>query len=469
MATVLALPRLIALQRKGTDDKYLRLVHKDKKLQGFLQNSGDEIVSPYTKFETERSKSDENLVHIRCCYNNKYLVRSSEEDNWIVVAAHEPEEDKSKWSCTLFQPCVTDADGSSFSFLHVQHGGYLDIDADLNCLCIRQVDIASAQSFKVLNMESSVILPQHVTFKGYNDLYLSARVIQSHPYHQFASDDIYDSTIRYEVFRLSNGNVRIKSNHFGKFWRRSPNWIWADSDDTTANNSDTVFWPVKIKDNVIALKNLGNNRFCNALTTEGKTNCLNALEAEVNIWSHLQLYEVVSKREIYNVTFYTENAKIYDVSGGTTVTKEVDNKTQNEEQGTVSFSYKETKSSTWNASHAWSVDVSTTIKTGIPILAEGAISISSSYSGEYSWGETMEQSTEISTNLTVKLPPMTRTKVTLIVTKGAIDVPFSYTQRDTLFSGKIVTSQFEDGLFTGVNTYFKYDIVEQSLSSTTTE
>ncbi|XP_027361280.1 uncharacterized protein LOC113869245 [Abrus precatorius] len=464
MATGLALPRFIALQ--GTS-KYLCFVRKDEELGGFLQHAGDENVSPCTKFETECARTDENLVHIKCCYNNKYLVRSSQKECWIVGEAHEPEEDKSKWSCTLFRPFVTDADESSFKFIHVQYGGYLDIDAGLNCLCIRQIDFASARSFKVVNMESSVILPQHVTFKGYNDLYLSARVIQNYPYHQFASDDIYDPTIRYEVFKASNGNVRIKSNHFGKFWRRSPNWIWADSDDTTVRNNDTLFRPVRIKGNVIALKNLGNDRFCNALTTEGKTNCLNALEAEINKWSHLQMYEVVSKREIYDVTYHVNNAKTYKAPGGTVVTKEIDNETASEAEGTVSFLYKETKTQTWNASHAWSMEVSTTIKTGIPFLADGAINVGASYTGAFSWGETIEQSTETRTNLTVNVSRMATTKVTLIVTKGAIDVPFSYTQRDTLFSGKIVTSRFDDGLFTGVTTSFKYHIVGQCLPPTT--
>ncbi|KAG5534600.1 hypothetical protein RHGRI_022650 [Rhododendron griersonianum] len=113
-------------------------------------------------------------------------------------------------------------------------------------------------------------MPKHIALKGDNDLYLSARWIQGYQYLQFASSDHGDPTVGNEVFITKDGSIRIKNNYFGKFWRRSPNWIWADSDDTTTDNLDTLFSPVKVGDNVIALRNLGNANFCKRLTIEGK-------------------------------------------------------------------------------------------------------------------------------------------------------------------------------------------------------
>ncbi|KAJ9697185.1 hypothetical protein PVL29_009108 [Vitis rotundifolia] len=88
-----------------------------------------------------------------------------------------------------------------------------------------------------------------------------ARTIEGHPYLEFASSDNGDPTVGNEVFTTHDGSVRIKSDYFGRFWRRSPNWIWADSDDSTTNNSDTLFWPVTADKNVVALRNFGNEQF----------------------------------------------------------------------------------------------------------------------------------------------------------------------------------------------------------------
>ncbi|KAI9070549.1 hypothetical protein K1719_047487 [Acacia pycnantha] len=90
-------------------------------------------------------------------------------------------------------------------------------------------------------------------------------------YLQFASNDVGDdTTVGNEIFTTHDGSIRVKSDYFGKFWRRSPNWIQDDSNDTTNNNSDTLFWPVKVDNNVVALRNLGNNNFCKRLTTVPK-------------------------------------------------------------------------------------------------------------------------------------------------------------------------------------------------------
>ncbi|KAJ0481472.1 putative Agglutinin domain-containing protein [Helianthus annuus] len=127
--------------------------------------------------------------------------------------------------------------------------------------------------------ETLVILPSKVSFKS-NDLsgnYLCSRVQDRYyNYHKFEPGlDIGDPRVAHELFPTTNGNYRIKSLYYGKFWRRSPNWIWANAEENDHSN-DTLFSFVKISNELFALRNLGNNYFCGALTTEGETNCLNA-------------------------------------------------------------------------------------------------------------------------------------------------------------------------------------------------
>ncbi|KAF7142747.1 hypothetical protein RHSIM_Rhsim05G0011300 [Rhododendron simsii] len=138
---VMALPRFAVIQSR--DKTYLRYVNEDGELHGFLEFSGEEIVSPYTKFQIETAKGtaagngdgDHGFVHIRCCYNNKYLVaKSVSGDSYIIAGADEPNEDQSQSSCTLFEPIQIDGEGGTGSssstttaarFRHVQLGQYL--------------------------------------------------------------------------------------------------------------------------------------------------------------------------------------------------------------------------------------------------------------------------------------------------------------------------------------------------------
>ncbi|KAF5942395.1 hypothetical protein HYC85_020037 [Camellia sinensis] len=291
-------------------------IHEDVKTHGFLQFSGEEVVSQYTKYQVEMAKCGNGLVHVRCCYNNKY---------WI--------------------------------------------------------------------------LPKHIAFKGDNGYYLSATSLETFPYLEFASDDIGDPTVGDVVLTNGDGSIRIKSDHFGKFWRRGSdsrysdephswkttgaNWIWADSDDTTSDNLDTVFWPIKVANNVAALRNLGNNVFCKGLTADDKTDCLNAAVHTIAKFARLEVEELVISRNIYNVEFRLNHARIYDQSIITMTTGEATNRTETDDTVDVKPAYTETKSSTWNTSVSLNLGAKTTIKTDIPFIVDGKVEVWAEFTGAY--------------------------------------------------------------------------------------
>ncbi|KAA8544866.1 hypothetical protein F0562_019739 [Nyssa sinensis] len=471
------LPRFVVL-KSIYNRKYLHYVKEDVQMHGFLQFSGDEVVSPYAKYEVEMAKSGRGLVNIRCCYNNKYWVRWSQKDNWIVAEADEPQEDISKWSCTLFDPIYVDAmeDRRCVRFRHVQldhytclwrTGGVYDscLFAGSNAPDGDQCDVCA-----ITDWESLLILPKHVAFKGDNGKYLSTRMIHryrylqfasndiGYRYLQFASDDIGDPTVGNEVFTTRDGSVRIKSNHFGKFWRASPSWILADSDDTSSNNSDTLFWPIKVDNRVVALRNLGNNNFCKRLSTEGKKNCLNAAISTISKEARLEVVELVLSRAIYNVNYRLRDARIYSQSVLTMANGTAINRSKEPSTVEVKLQYTQSRSKTWNTSVSLKLGIKTSIQTGVPLIAEGKIEIEGEFTGEYQWGQTDESSTGIETVYTVTVPPMTMVKVSLLATKGSCDVPFSYSQRDTLTNGDQITSTMDDGVYTGINCFnFKYE------------
>ncbi|KAG5547073.1 hypothetical protein RHGRI_012938 [Rhododendron griersonianum] len=520
----LALPRFSVIQSITLGKKYLRYIHEDGDLHGFLQFSGEEIVSPFAKFEIERAKTARNtgFVHIRCCYNNKYWVARGP---FIVAGADEPNEDQSQWSCTLFEPIPVYGEGRSTGstnsttvhvrFRHVQRGDYylrslMTRDHDharpseqqststgfigvlvhfLNllmnqydsCLC-SQSDLSDDQRdqrslthttqstsprldvFGIIDWESLLILPKHIALKGDNGQYLSARWIEGHQYLRFASNDNGDPTVGNEVFITKEGNVRIKNNHFGKFWRRSPNWIWADSNDTTTNNSDTLFSPVKVGDNVVALRNLGNNNFCKRLTTEGKRSCLNAAVTTISREARLVVEELVISRNIDNLKFRLLDARIYNQNIITMVTKTATNNTPVSNTSTLKLLRKETRSTTWNGSVSLKLGVKTSIRTGIPLIVKGRVEVSAEFIGKYQWGKTVSTENTVETEYTITVPPMSKVTVSLLATQGSCDVPFSYSQRDTLMDGKQVIYNFDDGVYTGINSFnFFYETKQEKL------
>ena len=60
----MALPKYVVLKSKY-NNKYLRYIHEDVEVHRFLQFSGEEVVSPYSKYQVERAKIGKGLVNIR--------------------------------------------------------------------------------------------------------------------------------------------------------------------------------------------------------------------------------------------------------------------------------------------------------------------------------------------------------------------------------------------------------------------
>ncbi|KAI9077515.1 hypothetical protein K1719_040537 [Acacia pycnantha] len=456
----MSLPRFLVL-KSNYNKKYLRYIQEDVPFHGFLQFSGEEVVTPYAKFEVEMAKSGNGLVHIRCCYNNKYWVREKKNSWWIVARADEPEEDKSNWSCTLFKPIYVDADAKTVRFLHVQLGRYacLWMIAPSFDPCLyassENPNKDSCDVYTIIDWESLLIMPKHVAFKGDNGQYLSAQWTSGNAYLQFISNDVGDPTVGNEIFTTSDGSIRVKSNHIGKFWSRYKDWIVADSDETTNNNSDTLFWPIKVDNNVVALRNLGNNNFCESLTSHG-IKYLYAGVSTISKEARIEVEELVISRRIYNVNFRCLHARIYNQTVIPLTTEVAINKTQEPNNAEVKFSYKDTKNSTWNASVSLKMRVKTSFETSIPFLEKGKFEMLDKFSGACQWGETETSSTEVETVHKVTVPPMTKVTMSLLANMGSYDIPFSYTQHDTLTNGQQVTSDMDDGIYTGIS-YFNIE------------
>ncbi|KAL6281726.1 hypothetical protein ACE6H2_018607 [Prunus campanulata] len=436
----LQLPQPFLALKSETNNRYLRYIHQDiEGVHGILQFSGEEVLSPYAKFQVKVEVG--HRVHIRSCYNNKYWRRADQNSRSIVAGADEQEADP-----TLI---------------------------DRNAL---------------------VIFPKHLAFKvNVNGIgnYLRVQIIDTHPYLQFSATNPTKQEKENKVFNAGDGSVRIMSTFTKKFWRRnssrddeiSNNWIWADSDDTTNRDSNTLFWPVKVETNrsdvndvnvVVALRNLGNNNFCKRLTV-GRNNDVVCLTADPPNTitpgpdALLAVEELVMSRTISDLNFRLAHARIYNRQiGKVMVIKEYENPAEIPASPTISLVYKDKRTSTWNTSAddvSFTAFIQTTLTSDTPFVVqdEGVrIRVLGNFNGDYKWGKRLESETTIERRFPVVVKPKSRVKVILRATTASCDIPFSYSQRDALISQTpaIITCLKEGGLYSGESLYNFYHTTE---------
>ncbi|KAK8585511.1 hypothetical protein V6N13_050490 [Hibiscus sabdariffa] len=435
---------------------------------GYLRFSEARVDSPHAKFEVEFSNND--LVHIRSCQNNKYWERTQNisitgdisTQYWITATAEKKEEDQTKESCTLFKVSIlTNMDEKkTVRIMHVQSGCYLrlwKLSSTTYNRCVlanhKVSDGLKTDVFTTIDWMSVLVLPRYVAFKGDIGKYLALRSNESYPYLQFATEDIGDPTVACEVFANNDGPVRIKQISNQNYWRRSPDWIWADSKDTTSNNKDTLFRPIKVNDQTIGLINLGNGNYCKRLTADGKTDCLNAAISSATKDTQLTVAEAVLTREIYGVRYDLDNARVYNEQILSLDKKTSRNPASEASTLEVLISYTETRTRSWNNMFSLKSGVKSTMEFKLPLIFEGKIELSSELQTGVEWGKENTFKTHIEAVHKITVRPMTEATVSVFATKGECDVPFTYLQRDTLFDGSTVISEVQGGTFTGSNYY----------------
>lgn len=452
---VFPVPRLCVFQSKVYDNQYLQYITE---ITGLIMCYGDEVMSQYSKFQVEKANTGDNtLVNIRCCFNNKYWVLQSEKDDLIVAAAAKPEEDQSLWNSTLFKPIFVDDDAKTLRFLHVQSKCYVRL-ADYNGEmfgCLRATwqfpneDLSDV--FTVFNWESLTILPKYVAFKSDNSKYLKADKVRN--IIVCDADQIGTDSVMNEVVTNPDGSICLKniSGSSSSYWVYQINGEVPSISVASNNSSGTKFWPVMIDNNVIGLRCIDNNKYLNRTQrVDGRD--LSVEELTVSSIARLQVEEPLLSRKMENISFRLEDARIYNESVVMMVHAGAANNSEEDNEYELGFSYTHTESSTWNASVSLTLGFEIDFESGIPLIFEDEIKISGEFQAKYEWGSTTSKSVEKTDTYTVTVPKNKKKKVTMIVSQGTCDVPFSYVQKDTLLNGYEYSSTQNDGVYTGINT-----------------
>ncbi|XP_047963978.1 uncharacterized protein LOC125208415 [Salvia hispanica] len=448
------LPRFIAI-RTTTFPGHGHLYYNESGSSVSLGESS--VFSTLVKIEVERATSNANFVHLRFCHSNRYWSRRAN-SNVIIAELNKPVEDTKDPSCTLFQPLqVSGQPAGVFFFNHVPTGGRLWVDDMANWgVFVWENPPAWPGHLTFVDWSTLVKLPGHVAFRGDNNRYLRGVSQDGLNYLQFSSNDANELASSHRVLLMSGGQLRITSDHWGgRFWRRSPNWIWADAtDQSSLFSSDAQFWPVRVNNTTIGLRNEGNGQFCSRLTAQGKTSMLNAAVRTITTEARLVVQELVSQRNIYNVRYRMENARIFNempfLAGSSVVT----NTTDQEATSLVEITYQDERSYSFSRSLSLTAGVETRIRTGVPFIVEGEITMSFEINTTLQWDTATTTTRSVMGSGSVPVPARTTARIDYVGTRGTCDIPFSYTQQDTnSTNGQISHTDQIDGIYKGVSCY----------------
>ncbi|GJT44421.1 retrovirus-related pol polyprotein from transposon TNT 1-94 [Tanacetum coccineum] len=136
----------------------------------------------------------------------------------------------------------------------------------------------------------------------------------------------------------------------------------------------------------------------------------------------------------------------------------------NESTITLDYSISDSRTTHWTNSVSMSLGVSVRFKvSAVPLIASGEVEVSSEFTYSREWGVSHTIERTIGVSYAVVVPPLTSMKVTLMATKAACDVPFSYTQSDLLLHSFI---NFEDRIMNTRLTGIDSNIINNIISVT---
>ncbi|XP_047959352.1 uncharacterized protein LOC125204688 [Salvia hispanica] len=423
------------------------------------------VFSTLVKIDVERATSNANYVHLRFSNSNKYWSKRAN-NNVVVAELKQPVEDTKDPSCTLFQPFQAPGLAASVFYLnHVPTGGRVMVDVANWGLSVQVGASVTQGHLTYVDWSTLVKLPAHVAFKGNNGRYLRGISKDGNNYMQFSSNDPNEWSSGHKVYLMPDGYVRITSDHWrGQFWRRSPSWIWADSNQSSSNNRDTLFWPVKVQNNnTIALCNAGNNQYCSRLSTIGKRDMLTAAVQNITKEARLVVQELVLHRNVYNVRYRMQDARIYNEVPYVACASSVTNTGNQEATITTQVTYKDQKSYSFSRSSSLTAGVETTIKAGVPFIVDGAIKVCFNINSTLQWADTTTTATSVMASGSVSLPARSTATIEYAGTRGTIDIPYSYTQQDSSSTdGTVSYTHQDDGIYKAINSYNFHFVIKST-------
>ncbi|CAN1344057.1 hypothetical protein LINPERPRIM_LOCUS39961 [Linum perenne] len=460
------LPKFVALYAT-TAKKYVKYQADggSNNYKQILAAKAEQLASSLAKFEILPSTDHPSMVHIRCCYNNKYLRMDTNGGRILTASMDYPDESLTVWYSTLFQPeSLTDG---TVRLLHVKSGFYAqwyDVSGAyrtwMHVISAAPLLPNSENILKAIDWESLFKMPRHVAFKGDNGLYLGL-VESTGSTLRFEIGYEGERSVAHEIVDLLDGTFRVKNKWVGAFWRVNGQSGELRADDKSANPSpESLFSAVKVNENTVALRNLGNNKLYARFTNKYMTNALNTIEYDqITQPARLTVTELVISRRILDINVNYSDGWVYDKITNVVLNTGmvVSNNTEKQRTLDVKIPYMDYKRGTWAAVVPSLNPGRLVVKiqpSQIPhVVDSNAVQMTTPFESTYVWGETASKSWRAYKTHRVVLDPMKKVTVKLLATSISCEVPFNYTRYDLLDAATEIEDIdiMEDGVYTGTN------------------
>jgi len=163
-------------------------------------------------------------------------------------------------------------------------------------------------------------------------------------------------------------------------------------------------------------------------------------------------WQIIPARQpiVKDVQYQLDNALKGAAVPFTIIEREFRNTTSVQQSQTFEYQYAEEKSSSFEMTHGWSLSLSTSIKAGVPFLAEQTINIEASVSGSYTSSQTSTKTNTITITAPVVVDPKTRVVMKLVGKRQTLDIPWE----GTLYWGEDRSSTKISGTWHGVDVLY---------------
>ncbi|KAL1551605.1 hypothetical protein AAHA92_19426 [Salvia divinorum] len=440
-----ALPKAIAIKSQDFKDK--GHIYRDDDHKGAVALGEESVYSTRARIEVEKAKNNDKYVNLRFSYTNRLVPYPL---------------------CTLFKPVKVD-DDVVFYLIHAQSGGRLVIDSASFFLYVEKEPSSSNQGHLLaVDLDSLVRLPVrgNLAFIGDNAKYLKA-FTWGNNYFQLSSDIPNDTLSRHQVTEQPDGHVRLTSIHWSALWNLA-NSGWILGNTTNANSPNTLFWPVKINGNTIALR-AADGKFCQRRVTNNLANGsigteVSSLTKQAELWRNWW-------RRVWYITSDTRSSTgVFDETSYTGWSSTLVNSQDVEVTISLSFTYEDTKEYTIARSYTLETGVPTLFDSALPFVRKGGSidDAAAKISALLQWNAANTMTATVTGKGSVTLPAKTSAVASYVGKRGTCNVPFYYTQADTVVNAPIgslpveVVSEGIDGLYTATNTYDFNLVIEKT-------
>ncbi|TBU44121.1 hypothetical protein BD309DRAFT_959059 [Dichomitus squalens] len=156
------------------------------------------------------------------------------------------------------------------------------------------------------------------------------------------------------------------------------------------------------------------------------------------------------KTEVYDVKYNVDDADFIELQPTIAIEKVLENNTGSEGSESVEYTYTKSEEGTWNNVAGIELGQSFTFKAEVPFIASTEIGISFTESYQHEWGGSTIKSDLVKTTTTITVPAHTKIKLTVLIYKTQLNIPFTYSERVTLYDGKVIENKNKKGVYYNV-------------------